>query len=272
MPIPKSSTGEMPFLDHLEELRWRIIYSLAALAVGVGLGFVVVLKFHLLLALQHPLLPFLHGQKLVYTHPGDPFSILMQMAFAVGIIIALPVILYQIWSFLSPALHSHEKRLVLPVLAAATFLFLVGVAMAWFLVLPMTLQFFFGLGSESLTAMITVEEYFGFVITMCLAFGGVFEVPIVIVGMVALGIVTPKKLSSFRRYAVVIAWTVAAIITPGDLFTTTLALAIPLYLLYEVSVVVGYFVDRKKQRRLAMEAEADRRQSEQERREVRTLA
>src|SRR5512143_1870821 len=105
MPIPKSSSGEMPFLDHLEELRWRLIYSLAALVVGMGVGFFLALHYDLLLLLQRPLAPFLGKQHLVYTHPGDPFSVLLQMALVVGVAIALPVILYNLWAFLAPALH-----------------------------------------------------------------------------------------------------------------------------------------------------------------------
>src|SRR5262245_38631318 len=170
MAIPKTSSGEMPFLDHLEELRWRIIYSLGALVVGVGIGFLLTYKLDLILWLQRPVLPFLRGHTLVYTHPGDTFSVLLQMSFVVGIVIALPVIGYNVWAFLSPALHRHERKIVIPVLAAATFLFAAGVALAYFLVLPMTLQFLFGLEAESLTPMITVSEYFGFVTSMCLAF------------------------------------------------------------------------------------------------------
>ena len=249
MPIPKSQTGEMPFLDHLEELRWRIIYSLAALVVGIGIGFFVTIKFDLLLLLQAPVLPYLRGNHLVYTHPGDTFSVLMQMAFVVGIAAAIPVIAYQAWSFLAPALHKHEKRVVMPVLAAATLLFIGGVALAYFLVLPMTLKFLFGLEATTLTPMITVSEYFGFVTSLCLAFGAVFEVPIILVAGVALGIVTPQQLAKFRRFAVVICWAGAAIITPGDLFTTTLALAVPLYFLYEASIIVSFVIFRRRQRR-----------------------
>ena len=262
MPIPKSQNGEMPFLDHLEELRWRIIYSLVAVVVGFGIGIAVALKFDLLGLLQSPLRPYLPvGQKLVYTHPGDPFSIVMQMALTIAIAVALPVILYNVWAFLSPALHRHEKRIVIPVLFAATVLFIAGVAMAYFLVLPMSLQFFFGLETKSLTPMITVEEYFGFLTSMCLTFGAAFEVPILIVGLTAFGIVSPQTLTKGRKFAVVAAWVVAAIITPGDLFTTTLALAIPLYLLYEGSIIVSFILWRKKEKRraaLLAEEEAER--------------
>ena len=257
MRIPKSQSGEMPFLDHLEELRWRIIYSLGALVVGVAVGLLLSFKFDLIHWLELPVLPYLHGHNLVYTHPGDTFSTILQMSIVVGIALALPVIGYNVWAFLSPALYRHERKVVIPVLLAATLLFIAGVALAYFLVLPLTLKFLFGLEAESLTPMITVSEYFGFVTSMCLAFGGVFEVPIVIVGLSAMGIVSPQTLAKFRRYAVVISYGAAAIITPGDLLTTTIALAIPLYLLYEVSVAVSYLIYRKKKQRRDAELAAE---------------
>src|SRR5436309_7085841 len=224
MPIPKSHSGEMPFLDHLEELRWRIIYSLGALVIGVGIGFFVTFKLDLIGVLQQPVLPYLRGQHLVYTHPGDTFSTILQMSLVVGIALALPVIGYNVWAFLSPALYRHERRVVIPVLLAATLLFIGGVALAYFLVLPLTLKFLFGLEATSLTPMITVSEYFGFVTSLCLAFGAIFEVPIVLVGLSAFGIVSPQALGKVRKFAVVVSWLAAAIITPGDLFLTTRAL------------------------------------------------
>jgi len=249
MPIPRTKTGEMPFLDHLEELRWRIIYSLGALVVGIGIGFLVTIKLDVIKLLQLPVLPYLRGHTLVYTHPGDTFSALLQMSLVVGIVVALPVIGYNVWAFLSPALYRHERRVVIPVLLSATLLFIAGVCLAYFFVLPLTLKFLFGLEAESLTPMITVSEYFSFVTSMCLAFGAVFEVPIVIVGLSAMGIVSPQTLGKFRRYAILVSYAAAAIITPGDLLTTTIALAVPLYLLYEVSVAVAYVIYRRKQRR-----------------------
>src|SRR6476659_6336573 len=120
------SSAEMPFLDHLEELRWRIIWSLAALIVGVAIAFVLVFQLDLLTWMQGPILPFLHGHKLVYTHPGDGFSILLQTSIIVGIVIALPVILWQVYAFLSPALYRHEKRVAIPVIVGAVLLFVAG--------------------------------------------------------------------------------------------------------------------------------------------------
>lgn len=247
------STAEMPFLDHLEELRWRIIWSLAALVVGVCVAFWLVLKLNVLVWMQGPMLPYLHGRRLVYTHPGDGFSIMLQTAIILGIVLALPVIVYQVWLFLSPALHKHEKRVVVPVILGAVFLFICGAALAWYFVLPMTLRFLSGLGDEAFDQMITASEYFGFVSSMVLAMGAVFELPIAILLLSAFGLVTPQFLSKFRRHAIVGSYVVAAFITPGDLFVTSLALMVPLYFLYELSVVLSWLVYRRRQRRALAE-------------------
>src|SRR5687768_653182 len=108
MAEPQGGSTEMPFLDHLEELRWRILYALLAFAIGVGLAFWLLLKFDIIMILERPILPYLNGRKLVYTHPGDPFAIVMRGAVALGMMLSLPVILYQLWAFVSPALYKHE--------------------------------------------------------------------------------------------------------------------------------------------------------------------
>jgi sec-independent protein translocase protein TatC len=250
------SAGEMPFLDHLEELRWRIIWSLAALIVGVAIAFVLVLKFNLLLWLQGPMLPYLHGRRLVYTHPGDGFSILMQTAIMAGVVIALPVIVWQVYAFLSPAMHRHEKRVAIPVIVGAVLLFVAGAALAWYFVLPMTLKFLSGLGDEAFDQMITASEYFGFVSSMVLAMGAVFELPIAILILSAFGLVTPKFLAKFRRHAILGSYIAAAIITPGDLFITSIALMLPLYMLYELSIILSFIVVRKRERAARAESAA----------------
>jgi sec-independent protein translocase protein TatC len=253
----KAATDEMPFLDHLEELRWRIIWSLAALMVSVGVAFWVMLQFDVIGLLEKPILPYLNGHKLVYTHPGDPFSIVLNAAIALGVAIALPVIFYQLWSFISPALHRHEKKLVMPMFAFATFLFASGVSLSWFVVLPLALPWLMNFGGPSLDPMITASEYFGFAISMTLAFGICFELPIVIVSLALLGVVTPQFLNKFRRHAIVVCVIIGAFLTPGDLVWTTLAMAVPLYFLYEVSVVLTIFIHRRRIRRLAaLEAQA----------------
>jgi sec-independent protein translocase protein TatC len=251
------SAGEMPFLDHLEELRWRIIWSLGALLVGVAIAFALVYKFDLLTWIQGPILPFLHGRKLVYTAPGDGFSILLQTSVMVGIVIALPVVIWQVYAFLSPALHRHEKRIAIPVIVGAVALFIGGAALAWYFVLPLTLKFLFNLGDKAFDQMITVSAYFGFVTSLVLAMGAVFELPIAVLLLSAFGLVTPKFLSRFRRHALLGSYVVAAIITPGDLFITSVALMVPLYLLYELSIVLSFLVMRRKERSARAEAEAD---------------
>ena len=240
------SSAEMPFLDHLEELRWRIIWSLAALVVGVGVGFFLVLKFHLLVWMQGPMLPYLHGRRLMYTHPGEGFSILIQSAIIVGVVIALPVILYQVWIFLSPALYQKEKRIAVPVILGAMLLFIAGAVLAWYFVLPMTLKFLSAIGDEAFDQMITASDYFGFVSSMVLAMGAVFELPIAILILSAIGLVTPKFLSKYRRHALLASYLAAAIITPGDLFISSVALMVPLYLLYELSIGLSYIVYRRR--------------------------
>ncbi len=251
------SPAEMPFLDHLEELRWRIIWSLGALVVGVIIGFALLMKFEapVLLWLQDPMLPYLHGRRLMNTHPGGGFSILMQVALIGGVVFALPVIIYQVWAFLSPALHRHEKKIAIPVIVGAVFLFVCGVALAWYLVVPMTLRFLTGIGDDAFDQMISANEYFGFVTTLVLIIGAVFELPIVILLLSALGLVSPQFLTKYRRHAVAGSFVVAAFITPGDIFVTNLVLTVLLYLLYEVSIILSFIVYRKREaKRVAEEA------------------
>jgi len=248
----------MPFLDHLEELRWRLIWIGGSLLVSFAVAFTVVSNFDIIGILAFPAKEFLHGGKLIYTHPADPFTILMQVSFGVGIVFASPVIGYQIWSFLSPALHPHEKRVIIPVLIGAVGLFLIGCTLSVLWVLPITLSLLGGISSGSLQQMISASEYFSFAVTLTLAFGAVFELPILILALTALGLVTPRALAKYRRHSFVGMLILAAVITPGDLIISTLMLFIPLYGLYELSIVLSWFVFRAKQRKARREDEAER--------------
>ncbi|HET7600857.1 MAG TPA: twin-arginine translocase subunit TatC [Gemmatimonadales bacterium] len=249
--------AEMPFLDHLEELRWRIIWSLVALVAGVGAAFGVLLNFDVIGWLERPILPFLQGRKLVYTHPGDPFQIILEASVVLGVMLALPVILYQVWAFVAPALYRHERRVAMGVAAGAVALFAAGASLAYFLVLPLAIPWLMGFGGGALEPMITVSDYFGFVFSLVLAFGVAFELPVAILGLAALGIVTPAFLVRYRRHALAGAIVVGAFLTPGDLVWTTVAMAVPLYLLYEISIVLSYAVQRGRARRAAREAERE---------------
>jgi sec-independent protein translocase protein TatC len=255
--MAKNASGEMPFLDHLEELRWRIIWSLAAIIAGLIVGFVIVTQFDVIGFLSAPIAPYLGGKKLGYTHPADTFSILLSMALGVGAIIASPVIVYQFWSFLSPALHKHERRVAIPVIIGAVGLFVAGVALAWFFVIPMTLRFFYSIQSQSLESMIMVNDYFGMISILALTFGAAFELPILIFALAVLGIVNPAMLSKARVYALGGAYVLSALVTPGDVIFATLALTIPLYFLYELSIVITILVYRRKRKKAAAEEAAE---------------
>jgi sec-independent protein translocase protein TatC len=258
MPIPKSQSGEMPFLDHLEELRWRIIYSLGSLIVAVAIGFFICMKFDIVGILARPILPLVPEHKLVFTHPGEGFTVILNAATTFGLVVASPVILFQLWSFLSPALHQHEKRVAIVVLISGVFLFIAGALLAFLVVVPLALPFLMGFAGPSLIPLITAGEYFAFVFSMVLTFGVSFELPIVVLALSALGIVTPAILAKYRRHAVVAIIVISAFLSPGDLVWTTLWLAVPLYMLYEISVAVSALIYKRKQRR---RAELDAEQS-----------
>jgi sec-independent protein translocase protein TatC len=240
---------EMPFLDHLEELRRRLFWIAGAVVIGVVIAFALLSRLDIIRLLERPILPLLHGQKLIYTHPGTSFHILLNASLALGLILASPVVVGQIWGFLAPALYAHEKRVVIPVVISMVALFLSGVALSYFVVLPLTLQFLMSIESTALTPLISATEYFDFAISMCVAFGVVFEVPIAILALTMLGIVTPEFLSKYRRHAIVVCLTAAAFITPGADPYSLFALAIPLYILYELSVFVAVFASRKRRKR-----------------------
>ena len=152
--MSEAAGHEMPFLDHLEELRKRLFWIAGAIIIGVVVGFTLLSKLDIIRLLERPILPLLHGQKLIYTHPGTSFHILLNASLVLGLILAAPVIVGQIWGFLAPALYAHEKRVVIPVLIAIVALFLAGVALSYFVVLPLTLQFLMSIESTALTPLI----------------------------------------------------------------------------------------------------------------------
>ena len=249
---------DMPFLDHLEELRKRLLKMIVAAIICVGIALLLVIKFDFIGILEKPIVPYLQGRRLVFTHPGDSFSIVMQVSFGLGLSLAAPVLLYQLWAFLSPALYKHEKKVVIPLLCSATLLFALGASLAYFFVLPFALKFLMEFQTAALEPMITAHDYFDFATSLALSMGAVFELPILLTGLTALGIITPMQMRQFRRHAFVASLAAASIITPGDLVTTTVMLMVPLYGLYEVSIIASAIIySRKQRRRMAAEAESD---------------
>ena len=241
-----ASGGDMPFLDHLEELRWRILWSLIAITVFTIIGYFLVTRLELLLVLERPIAPMLGDSKLKYLSPTDPFFVTLKLSLAVGLVLAFPIVGYQIWAFLAPALRPEEKRAIVPTLYFGLALFLAGVAMAYYVALPVTLQFTMGFQTESLEQSIVIGEYFSLVIRLLLAFGIVFEMPVVILALTLVGLVTPEFLAAKRRHAIALITVVSALITPGDVITITILMMVPLALLYELSITLSKMVVRRR--------------------------
>jgi sec-independent protein translocase protein TatC len=229
----------MPMLDHLEELRRRLFWIVAAIAIATAIGLFVVLTFPVIRFLELPIRPYLPSHKLAFTHPTEPFDISLHTAFAFGIALSFPVIVQQVWRFIRPALTHREERVTVVAIGGSVVLFLAGVALAWGVVLPLAVQWLMGLQTDALTPIVTAREYFAFAIDMALAFGLSFQLPIVVVGLAWLDIVSAERLVAFRRYALFGSVVVGALLTPGDLVWTTLALATPLYALYELSIIAA---------------------------------
>ena len=251
MTLDLRDTRAMPFLDHLEELRWRIIWSLVGLVVGIGAALGILLDVDVIGWLERPILPLLDGRRLVFTHPGDPFQIVLQASLGLGVFLALPVIWYQLWAFVAPGFTRRERRVAAGVGAGAVLLFGCGVSLGWFGVLPLALPWLMSFGAPALEPMITAGEYFSFAFSLVLAFGIAFELPVALLGLATLGIVTPQFLCRYRRHALVAAVIIGAFLTPGDLVWTTIAMAVPLYVLYELSIMLSYPVYRRRARRRA---------------------
>jgi sec-independent protein translocase protein TatC len=247
----KHAKGEMPFLDHLEELRWRILKSLAALVAGTVIGFLVVQNFEVLELLKQPIAPYLPDNKLHVTAPTDAFFVTLQLAFAIGLVLAAPVLLSQVWSFLSPALYEHERRHIAPFMIAGLGLFAAGVLMAYLWVLPVAMKFLItNFQADYLEFIITATSYFGFVTRLLLAFGIMFEVPVLMVLLSVMGLVGPKTFAKWRPYAVVVASILAAMLTPPDL-ASMLGLMFPVIFLYEVGILISRLVWRSRNRERA---------------------
>jgi sec-independent protein translocase protein TatC len=240
----------MPFLDHLEELRWRILKCLLAIGVGLVIAWVVLDKVDLIELLKRPIAPYLPGGRLVFTSPAEPFMLTLKVAFGFGCVLVSPVLIYQIWAFLAPALYERERRLIVPALAVGAVLFLAGAIACYEWLLPAALKVLLGFSREDLTPMITIDRYFGMAVPFIVASGAIAELPLVMTILAALGLVTPQFLARQRRYAFVISAFVAALLTPPDAVSMMLML-IPLALLYEISIWCAWVASRRRARREA---------------------
>jgi sec-independent protein translocase protein TatC len=227
---------EQPFVAHLVELRDRLIKAMIAVGIVAGALFLYPGPGALYDILAAPLVAHLpKGATLIATSVISPFLVPLKILLMAAFLIALPVVLYQVWAFVAPGLYSHEKKLMLPLVISSTLLFFLGVGFCYYFVFGQVFSFIQSFAPKSITAAPDIEAYLSFVLTMFIAFGLAFEVPIVVIVLARLGMVSIEKLKQFRGYFVVLAFIIAAVITPPDV-VSQLALAVPMCLLYEVGI------------------------------------
>lgn len=235
---------KLPFLGHLEELRSRLVAS--AIAVGIGFAICYIFSEQLFLILATPLTNVMpEGDHLIFTSLPEMFFTYLKVSFVGGILLASPVVFYEMWMFVAPGLYKNEKKLVIPFVTISTFLFVGGSLFAYFIVFPFGFRFFLGFSSDFVKALPSVKQYFSFSIKLLFAFGFIFELPVVIFFLTKLGLVTTPFLKKNRKYAVLLTFVVSAILTPPDVITQFM-MAIPLLTLYEVGIWVSRFAKRTK--------------------------
>jgi sec-independent protein translocase protein TatC len=248
--------ARMTFLEHLDELRKRLIRAVTAILIIAVVCFVFSERlFSILSAPVVKLLP--KDASLVFTSLPDPFFIYLKVSVIAGIFVALPYVLFELWRFIYPGLHKHERRMAVPFIVIATALFYAGAAFAYFLVFPAAFKFFLSYQTADLKPMIAIREYVSLVMLLVLAFGAIFETPVVIVFLGLLGAFDSSFLKRGRRYFIVLAFVIAAMLTPTpDVINQTL-MAVPLLFFYEVGIWVLVLFERKRERELAAEPAED---------------
>ena len=236
---------KQPFLAHLEELRGRLVVC----AIAIGIGFVISYIFakRLFSYLILPLTKVLpDDSQLIFTNLPEMFIAYIKVALVAGIILAIPIIFYQLWMFLAPALSQKEKKYIIPFVLFSTILFVTGSLFGYLVVFPYGFKFFVSFATEEIQALPSVKQYFSFAIRLLLAFGLVFEMPIVVLFMTKIGLITPDSMKKFRKFAILCSFILSAILTPPDV-ATQLMMALPIIILYELSIFLSKAIYRKKE-------------------------
>jgi sec-independent protein translocase protein TatC len=251
----ESGAGQMTFFEHLVELRKRIINSLIAIAIGAVVGWYLAPHFveFITMPMQKALNEHHLDPQLIYTNPTGYLSLLITLAVYLGIVLASPIVLYQIWLFVAPALYRHEKSAVTGFLFSTVFLFLAGIAFGYFMMLPHVLDFLIGFQGP-VKPLISINEYFDLILMVLLGLGLIFEMPILIFFLSVFGIVTPKFLVQNSKYAILLITIAAAVLTPTPDALTMLIFMAPMIGLYFVGVAVSWLVVRRRAKNLLAEA------------------
>ena len=237
------STQEMGFLDHLEELRWRLVKSLLAIIIGSAISFGYIDKiFEILL---YPTKNTTNPISLQVLSVQGMFLIKWFISFISGILVSLPILIYQFWQFVAPGLKINEKKYAFPVVFFACSSFMVGVAFGYFILIPFSLEFFSGISAGHVENNFSIQYYFSFLTWLMLGSGLIFQLPVVSLFLSAIGLLTPPFMRHYRRHSIIVILILSSFITPPDP-VSMLIMAFPLILLYEISIGVSWLVDRKK--------------------------
>jgi len=236
---------EAPFVSHLVELRDRMIRAFIAIGIAFGLLCLWPGPAGLYDFLAAPLVSHLpKGATLIATNVISPILVPLKITLMAAFMVALPIVLYQVWAFVAPGLYSHEKKLVLPLVVSSTILFVAGVAFCYYLVIPGMSKFIQAFAPSAITAAPDIEQYFGFVLTLFLVFGIAFEVPVAVIVLARIGVVTIEQLRKFRGYFIVASFVISAVVTPPDVISQ-LALAVPMCILYELGIIAAQIFIKK---------------------------
>ena len=233
--------GEMSFLDHLEELRWRLIYSLIGLVVGAAICWIFI-NFLINNILLKPAID--SGTKLQNLRPFGQVFLYVQVAIIGGIILSLPNIFYQLWKFIAPALRKNERKYALLVVFYSTICFLIGIVFAYFVMLPFVFKFAEQFGTKEIANQFAIDEYLSIIISIMLGAGIIFELPMISFFLTKLGILKPEHMKKYRKHAIVVVFVVSAFLTPPDP-VSQIILAVPLVLLYEISIFISKITVKK---------------------------
>jgi sec-independent protein translocase protein TatC len=236
--------GKMSFLEHLDELRQRLIKGLLAVLVGFLIAMVFINPiFDFVMAPLQAILP--SGGKLIYTEPTEAFMLYMKMGALVGLMIALPVVLWQVWAFIAPGLYAHEKRFAIPFVMMSTIFFIGGALFSHYVIFPAMWRFFASFSTETVVFAPRIEPVFSLYVRMALGMGAVFEMPTLIMFLARVGLVTPRFLIRHTKYAILIIFVVAAIVTPSPDVVSQFLLALPMIVLYAFSILVAWVFQKR---------------------------
>jgi len=239
------SVGEAPFLDHLEELRWRLIKSIIVIVACSIIAYIF--SDYLFQGLWYPLKKIAPELKIHYFKVTEAFTTRIKLSVVGGAAAASPIVFYQAWKFVLPGLYQREAKVIFPIVFASTFFFLIGLVFCYFIMLPYGLGFFYDQAPEGTEATLMMSDYLGFILSLLLAFGAVFQLPVISFFLGRIGVLSSQFLAKGRRYAAIIIALVAAVITPPD-FISQLAIGVPLYILYEISIIIVRLTGRDDKR------------------------